>query len=635
MIQGFQQAIKNSWLLKGFLGVVMISFAIWGVGDAINPAVDPNVAIKVGQVEVGTDEIQRRFTAEVTQLKDALGPDFTDQDAVDLGVMDRIISQASQAASLEMAAKDMQLDLPDKSLRRLVMDMPEFKDEAGNFSRIILNNILMSNNLSEQAFIDLLRGDFLRQNLLNPIAESPSPPEALIDLLFQYRAEQRSAEIIYIPNSKFKIDTSPDENMLREIYNSNLEKFRAPERRKVEAILVRASELVPVSSITDDEINNFYNENLSRYKTEPTRTVKQIVFNDEQSANDAYLKVNKGDTLIKLQEAVDTPEIIDLGTLSINDTTGFDISTILDSNEIGILPPVSSDFGWHLFEVTDLSPGSIKALPVVKDEIIKFIQDDKALDEMYEATVFMEDQLAAGVSMKEISETPSYNFINLDFINRDGIDIRGAKIDLPIDENRFLNLVFSAEVGIESQIIETEDYAFILKVTEIRPPSPKPYNDVIDELNNMWKRDQIENQVNKKAKSTIDKIGPSTNLFKVTENDETLEFANLGPVRRFGDSLMVNYIIPAQYVSPALMNELFNASIDEVVSSEVNDGYVIAKLKEIIKPDPFLFASTKIQIRNAVTSNIQNTILKSFTESVLDDYDIFINQEAINLLTPQ
>ncbi len=635
MIQGFQQAIKNSWLLKGFLGVVMISFAIWGVGDAINPAVDPTVAIKVGQVEVGTDEIQRRFTAEVTQLKDALGPDFTDKDAVDLGVMDRIIKQASRAASLEMAAKDMQLDLPDKSLRRLVMDMPEFKDEVGNFSRIILNNVLLSNNLSEQSFIELLRGDFLRQNLLNPVAESSSSPETLIDLLFQYRAEQRSAEIIYIPKSKFKLESSPDENMLREVYNANLDQFKAPERRKVEAILVRASELVPINSITEEDINNFYNENISRYRTEPTRTVQQVVFNDEKQAYDAYSSISNADTLNQLEEKIDIPEIINLGTLSRNDVTGFDISSIFDSNNIGILPPVSSDFGWHLFEITDVSAGSIKALPVVKDEIIKFIQDDKALDEMYEATVFMEDQLAGGVSMAEISETPSYKLINLEFINRDGIDINGAKIDLPLDENRFLNLVFSSEQGIESQIIETEDYAFILKVTEIRPPAPKPYDLVVDDLKKIWNNNEIVNEVNKKAISVIDKIGPSSDLFEITEKDELLEFANLGPVRRFGDSLMVNYIIPSQYVSTDLMNKLFNANIGEVVNAEVNDGHVIAKLKDIIKPDPFLFANTKIQIRNAVNSNIQNTILQNFTESILDDYDIFVNQEAINLLTPQ
>ena len=98
---------------------------------------------------------------------------------------------------------------------------------------------------------------------------------------------------------------------------------------------------------------------------------------------------------------------------------------------------------------------------------------------------------------------------------------------------------------------------------------------------------------------------------------------------------MVNYIIPSQYVSTDLMNKLFNANIGEVVNAEVNDGHVIAKLKDIIKPDPFLFANTKIQIRNAVNSNIQNTILQNFTESILDDYDIFVNQEAINLLTPQ
>ena len=52
MIQGLTAAIKESWILKGFLGLLMMSFAVWGVGDAINPAVDPNVVIKVDQVDI-------------------------------------------------------------------------------------------------------------------------------------------------------------------------------------------------------------------------------------------------------------------------------------------------------------------------------------------------------------------------------------------------------------------------------------------------------------------------------------------------------------------------------------------------------------------------------------------------------
>ena len=91
MIQELQAAVKESWLLKGFLGLVMISFAIWGVGDAINPVLDPNVAIKVDQVEIRAEEIQRRFSGQVEELRNAIGPDFTAKDAAELGVMDSII----------------------------------------------------------------------------------------------------------------------------------------------------------------------------------------------------------------------------------------------------------------------------------------------------------------------------------------------------------------------------------------------------------------------------------------------------------------------------------------------------------------------------------------------------------------
>jgi peptidyl-prolyl cis-trans isomerase D len=515
------------------------------------------------------------------------------------------------------------------------MDMPNFQDETGNFSKIILNNILIGNNLSEQSFIDLLKGDFIRQNMLSPVAANSKAPETLVDILFQYRAEQRSAEIIYIPNAKFEIKETPDENALKVIYNNNLEKFKAPEYRKIEALLVKASDLVPLSSITQEEIETFYNDNLSRYRTEPTRTVEQIIFNSQEEALNAFSNLNNNETLKILKNKINIPEIIDLGKLTINDLTGFDLTPIFGRNTKGVLQPVQTDFGWHIFEITDLSVGSVKALPVVKDEIINFIRDDKALDEMYEATVYMEDLLAAGSSMKEISQTPSYSMININFINRDGVDIDGLKIDIPVETERFLNLAFGAEENIDSQIIETDEYAYILRVTSIQPSAPKSYDKVNDEIKTIWKRNQIRKKIEQKVKSIQDLIGPSSNIFEITENDDMLEFAKLGPLRRFGDSLMVNYIIPRKFVSPQLMNKLFKANINDVINAEVEEGHIIAKLKEIIKPDPVLFAETKLQIKNSISTSMGDSIVSNFSSAITDDYDIVINQEAISLLTPE
>ena len=300
MIQGLQQAVKESLLLKGFLGILMLSFAVWGVGDAINPAVDPNVVIKVDQVEVRAEELQRRFNTEVDQLRGAIGPDFTAKDAADLGIMNNLIAQLSERATLDMAAREMGLEVPDSILRRAVMEQDSFKDETGNFSQILLNSVLASNNLNQQQFVDLVRSDVTRQIMLQPISSNAGAPTAMIDALFRFRAEQRSADVLYIADEAVQVEQEPDEQALRKIYDENIASFFAPEYREVEAIVIRPTDLVPPESITEDEIQTFYDENMDRYRTQPTRTVRQLIFGTELDAQAAFDQIQDGDTLIEL-----------------------------------------------------------------------------------------------------------------------------------------------------------------------------------------------------------------------------------------------------------------------------------------------------------------------------------------------
>lgn len=225
MIQGLTHAIKESWILKGFLGILMLSFAVWGVGDSINPAVDPNVVIKVEQVEIRAEELQRRFNTEVDQLRQAIGPDFTGKDAVDLGIMNNLIAQLSERASLDMAALEMDLSIPNETLRRAVMEQEAFKDETGNFNQMLLNAVLVNNNLTEQGFVDLLRSDVSRQIMLQPVAANARAPQTMVDALFRYRAEQRVAGVLYMPDEKVELGEEPSDTVLRQIYDENLTAF--------------------------------------------------------------------------------------------------------------------------------------------------------------------------------------------------------------------------------------------------------------------------------------------------------------------------------------------------------------------------------------------------------------------------
>ena len=635
MIQGLQQAVKESWLLKGFLGILMLSFAVWGVGDAINPAVDPNVVIKVDQVEVRAEELQRRFNDEVDQLRNAIGPDFTAKDAADLGIMNNLIAELSERATLDMAAREMGINVPDSILRRAVMQQDAFIDETGNFNQILLNSVLASNNLTQQAFVDLVRSDVTRQIMFQPIASNAGAPTAMVDALFRYRAEQRSADVLYVADEAVQIDEEPDETALRSVYDENISAFTAPEYREVEAVVIRPTDLVPPESITDDEIQTFYDENIDRYRTQPTRTVRQLIFNTELDAQAAFDQIQEGDTLVELGDRTGMGAPIDLGELRANSDLGFDLSSIFEQNEKGIGAPVQSDFGWHLFEITDLTTGSIKALPVVRSEIIDFIVSDRAFDEMYEATIYLEDQLAAGTPMTEIAETPGYNRIYFKTMDRDGRDYTGARLAFSVDQDRFIRLSFSTPAGLESQLVETEEYAYILRVASVIEPAPKPYERVAAEVWTLWEQQARSAATLTTAESLLDDIGPSVKLPDLATDRDDIEFAKLGPVTRFGDSLIIGSIIPARLVSPALMERLFEADTGDVVQARVAGGHIVAKLNEILPPDAAELEQIREQVAGAVSSSLSNDLVAGFTQSVTREFNVVLNREAIDELIPQ
>ncbi len=635
MIQGLKDAIGSSWLLKGFLGLAMISFAVFGIGDAVNPAADPNVAIKVDQFEVRSEELQRRFNSQYEDLRDALGPDFTARDAVELGIMDSLIAELSQMAALQAASVDLNVDVADDTLRRVAMDQPAFKDQFGNFSRMQLNAVLAANNLTEQAFIDLLRADVTRQTLLQPVAANADAPAPMVDALFQYRAEQRVANLLYVADELISIEDEADEDAIRAVYDENISSFTAPEFRTAEMIVIRPRDLVPPESISQEELQSFYDENIDRYRTPPTRTVRQLIFPTEADAQAALDSREDGDTLVEVGERSGAGAPIDLGTLNETDSIGFDLSPIFAVTDTSIAGPVETDFGWHLFEVMDLTVGTIKALPVVRDEIVDFIIQDRAFDEMYEATVYLEDQLAGGVPMAEIGETPGYTYVRYDSLNRDGRDINGSPQTFPVDRERFLIQVFAADPGIESPLVETMEYAYVLRVTDVIPPAPKPFEVVRAEVEALWESEARAAASQSKAEEMMAEIGPSTNLPDLAATDDAVEYAILGPVTRFGDSLRLDYIIPARLVSPAFMDTLFAAEVGDLVSARVANGHIAARLVEVIEPSDPDLENLRAQISTSVSSTLANDLVAAFSDAVTAPYDVFVNREAVDALTPQ
>ena len=78
MLDQMRRGVGN-WLAKGLLGLLIIAFSVWGVGDYIGKVGRP-VPAKIGGTEITAEQYRQAYQEEINALSRRLGrlPRFAD-----------------------------------------------------------------------------------------------------------------------------------------------------------------------------------------------------------------------------------------------------------------------------------------------------------------------------------------------------------------------------------------------------------------------------------------------------------------------------------------------------------------------------------------------------------------------------
>ena len=636
MIQGMTRAVKESWLLKGFLGLVMMSFGIWGVGDAIRPPIDPNVVLQVEDFDIRTEELQRRFLAEVRQVQESLGPQFTGKQAVELGILDQIQQQLIHWATANVAVTDWGIIMPPEIVRDMIQREPAFHDQTGQFNQSYYYETLSANQLSEGQFFSLFTSDLKQKMLFSSVTANAGVPLALVDGLLDYRTETRIADSLLINTNTIDVSATPNENELKEAYESNIVAYTSPEYRKVTAVALLPDDMVDAGSISEDEQRRYYEENRHLYEIQEKRKVSQIVFDTRQDAERVYEVVITGKTLSEaaLETGANSP--VDMGEITVDDLIGIPRDAVFGVGLNGVAPPTESDFGWHLFEVQAIQRGAIQIFEAVKENILSALIEEQAIDLLYEASIFLEDELAAGTPLKEISDALGAHYIAFAAIDREGKDPAGLTPPGYLDKDRFLLTAFNTDEGQDSALIELESGGYYtLRVEELTLPTPKPFATVRPEVVLHWQQLERDRIAENLAIALTSEIEVSNNLSEVAALDDRVTHAQLGPVNRFGESLQLDYIIDTDLISQDVLERLFNANPGESFSAPVETGYVVARLREIGSGLQGRNDSARNQILSGAKTAMGQDLLTQLFRGLTERYPAVVNQEALDQLALQ
>ncbi len=129
MLRGLRTASSN-WLGKVIMAVVVgflvISFAIWGIGDIFRGFGHSTLAV-VGRSELGIEQFRQLYNDRLQQIGRQFGRSISLDQARLLGLDRQILGQIIADMALDERARQMPLGITDAEISRRITSEPGFR----------------------------------------------------------------------------------------------------------------------------------------------------------------------------------------------------------------------------------------------------------------------------------------------------------------------------------------------------------------------------------------------------------------------------------------------------------------------------------------------------------------------------
>lgn len=474
----------QTWVAKILFGLLVFSFAIWGVADVFTGWGRGAIAT-VGSTPITVEEFNRSFQSELDQFSRRANKRITPEQGRALGLDQRVLNQLVGGAAIEQHANDLGLALSDATVAEIIANDDDFKGADGKFSREGFNGFLRQVGLTEKGFINLRRRDELRGDLIGAFVKAQTVPKPMLETLYAYNEEKRIIEFIDIDAEKAVTVAEPDEAKLKERYEAGKAGFMTPEYRKFEVVFLSADDLKKTIEISDTDIAAEYEKTKESYNTPEMRRIQQIAFKDKAAAGAAKAALDSGKSFGEVATQAGAKDTdVDLGLIAKNaliDKKVADAAFALEKDKISEV--IEGTFATVIVRVTQIEPGVVKTLDDVKGDVKEKLTAAKARDVLQEKHDEIDDERNAGKTLKEISDARKLTYKEVAAADNRGIGPDGQPVLDATDLRKVMENVFSPDAGTDQMSFEVSDgkYAWINYLSS-EAPKQKTFDEVKDEV---------------------------------------------------------------------------------------------------------------------------------------------------------
>ena len=607
----------TGWIAAVIIGLLVISFAFWGVSFYSGQAGELNVA-KVNDVDISFQSFQRSFSQLRKQMQSVLGDSLSLEE--DTLIKNQTIEKLIESELINQLVIDSGLNVTNEKLVESIKNIEFFRNEEG-FDRIKYERSINSIGMASSIFEAQLRMDLLSEQLQAGFFETTFILEPELENILRLESQSRDITYTILSLPSFIEDGEISDSDIDTFYQANPSLFTQPEQVKVAYLELNIKELAKDIEANEEVLRNFYNDNKGDYDVVEQRSVRKLfVKTGEKATNE---NKNKAEAVITsalelVNEGKDFEEIVKQSageTLEFSEHTfmskgimGKEIDEFLFNSEEGAVSKViETKDGFNIVKVVEIRGGSENkyensAQKVKEDyknkqaELQFFELSDQLTTLSYESSDNLE--IAADAIGKEI--------INTDYFARDN-DSEGLLSDpLIISKSFDPELIRS---GNNSDAIELSDnHIVVLRVIERKEAATKPLEDVRDEVIASIRLKLAREKINETGDRIVVELKSGVNPESVISYSG-IEWTTTEKVKR--DDMFINR---------AILRSIFEAgkpNSDEpiITSQRLGSGdyaiiVILNAYDETLEVDEELKKTTDLKLRHILSTNEWQDLLR-------------------------
>jgi peptidyl-prolyl cis-trans isomerase D len=568
------RSLAKSPIVIVLLGVLMLSFLLWGVRDVFNNLNAGDAVIQAGGRVIGEARFRQVFEDELKSYGQQTGQQISVQDAVkgglDRQVVDALATDEAFAAYLSRTG----LRPSDALVVDEIRKAPRFFNPvSGVFDKdAYMKFVTQQLNMTPPEFENLLRTELAQSQFMSGLAAGLHAPRLYDALVAAVELEGRTFSYFSLPPTAVPAPTPPTDAQMLEFIKENAERMKRPETRALSVIRFSAAETgaaLPVDPAALQKRFNFEKDSLS---TPDKRSLIEIPAKDAATAAAISARLKKGEVPEAVAKSLGVTPVpyTDAPKSAIADPAAADAAFSLPAGAVS--GPIRGALGYSVVKVTSATPGHVATLEENRDKLEAEVRKSAGQAKVNQQVKAYEDARSGGATFEQAAQKLGLTIAAVPPVTAEGQTLQNQRFPIA---PKLLQSAFTLQAGADSDVVDLGqgDYA-VVRVDKILPPAPPPLDDVRTQLTQYLEARDLQTRLQAKATALADQVKKGQPIATVA--------ASVGAT--VGHGVGIERAEGGQTFSKQLLAEVFGAKVgDVVVGPDVKAGAaVVAKLDAIV-----------------------------------------------------